>query len=364
MSIGKSLDVLTIGCAIPAQAVDSLRSKIRTVHFYPDGDAPADVLAETQIYYSGAKGPAIEDFKKALPNLVHLQLQSAGAEKVIKNAALQKALKAGEGDFTVSTASGLHCISIPQYILGTLLAIYLRLPKQILVARTEARWASGEEIAEGVEAHGENDTPYFVRSLRGKTVGFLGYGHIARAAARLLQPHGVEIIAANTTGTRREDDGYVIPGTGDPEGSLPTAFYSTTDGASLDAFLSKCDVVVASLPSTPATRGLLTKERLGLLPADAVLINVGRGDLVTTENVLWALDRPGGLWGFATDVTDPEPLPEGHPLYKHYKAIVTPHLSGDAEGELALGADILAFNIERIKGGKKAVNVVDFKKGY
>lgn len=63
-------------------------------------------------------------------------------------------------------------------------------------------------------------------------------------------------------------------------------------------------------------------------------------------------------------MTDPEPLPHGHPLWTHPKAIVTPHLSGDAEGELAVGAEILEFNIKRMREGRPIVNRVDWAKGY
>ncbi|KAI5480117.1 hypothetical protein MNV49_001777 [Pseudohyphozyma bogoriensis] len=369
MSIGATtpISVVTVGTSLPASSLEKLRTVVPTVNYYPKGDAPSEILAETQVYLSPRTGTPthIEDIKAALPKLQHIQMPVAGAEKIVKNVAILKAMANGDAGFTVSTASGVHAVSIPQYIAATILALYLRLPKQILVARNEARWASGEDIAEGVtEPHDGNDTPYYVRSLRGKTVGFLGYGHIARAAARLLPAFGVNIIAANTSGDRRVDEGYMIPGTGDKEAALPSEMYSTSDEASLNAFLAKSDILVCSLPSTPASRGFLTKERFSMLPKEAVLINVGRGDLFTSEDLIWACDQPNGLWGAAVDVTDPEPLPEGHPLYKHHKVIVTPHLSGDCEDELALGAEIMAYNIQRLNEGKKPINIVDFGKGY
>ncbi|GAA6022736.1 hypothetical protein JCM10207_008084 [Rhodosporidiobolus poonsookiae] len=361
----KKASIVTVGIALPDASLAQLREVADEVHYYPKGDAPADVLAKTQVYTCSRFGtPAsISDMAKQMPNLVLLQLPSAGADKVVEHTVIKKALANG-ANFSVATASGVHAVSIPQYIVATLLALYLRLPQQILVSQNEARWAGGDEIAVGLENTGENDTAYYVRSLRGKTVGFLSYGHLARAAAALLPAFGVKIIAANSNGKRRTDEGYHIPGTGDKDAALPAEMYSTSDNASLDAFLSRCDVLVSSLPSTPSTRGFLTRERLARLPKDAVLINVGRGDVIASEDLVWACDRADGLWGAAIDVTEPEPLPAGHPLFKHPKIILTPHLSGDCQDELALGASIMCYNVERLNTGKDPINLVSFGKGY
>lgn len=114
-----------------------------------------------------------------------------------------------------------------------------------------------------------------------------GYGSLGRETARLLKAHGMRIIAANTSGKATPQDGYVIPGTGDKDGvcslmlysslevwlikkkknrligSIPEAFYSTKDPKSVKEFLNQCDVLVASLPNTPATQHFLNKEKLG-----------------------------------------------------------------------------------------------------
>jgi hypothetical protein len=83
-----------------------------------------------------------------------------------------------------------------------------------------------------------------------------------------------------------------------------------------------------------------------------------------SDDLLKALDLPNGLLGAALDVTDPEPLPDGHPLFTHPRVIVTPHLSGDAEGERDLATDVLILNVERLRDGRELVNEVDLKKGY
>jgi len=91
---------------------------------------------------------------------------------------------------------------------------------------------------------------------------------------------------------------------------------------------------------------------------------VGRGSLIRSDDILAALDAPQGLFGAALDVTDPEPLPAGHALFTHPKCIITPHLSGDTEGEFDIGADILLANVERIREGGKIINLIDVAKGY
>lgn len=73
---------------------------------------------------------------------------------------------------------------------------------------------------------------------------------------------------------------YIIPGTGDSDGSIPEKYYTTRDPASLDAFLSECDLLVASLPGTTGTRYLLDAQKLGLMKDEAVFVNVGRGSLI------------------------------------------------------------------------------------
>lgn len=99
---------------------------------------------------------------------------------------------------------------------------------------------------------------------------------------------------------------------------------------------------------------MLTPELMGLLPDGSVFVNVGRGDLV----------KSGGLTGVVLDVTDPEPLPNNHPLWTHPSAIVTPHTSGSFENYYEAGADLLIAQMERIQAGERLLNVVDPAKGY
>jgi phosphoglycerate dehydrogenase-like enzyme len=76
------------------------------------------------------------------------------------------------------------------------------------------------------------------------------------------------------------------------------------------------------------------------------------------------LDKKDGLFGAALDVTDPEPLPDNHPLWTHPKVVITPHVSGNTEGEMDIACDILLENVRRLEEGEGVVNEVDFGRGY
>jgi phosphoglycerate dehydrogenase-like enzyme len=145
--------------------------------------------------------------------------------------------------------------------------------------------------------------------------------------------------------------------------SVPSAWYTTKSEDSLAAFLRATDVLLVALPSTPATRHILNARRLSYLQPSSVLINIGRGDLVDTAALLHALDS-GALAGAALDVTEPEPLPAGHPLFGRPNVIVTPHLSGRTERYYDRAVDIIVENLERWRTGRSLVNVVDRERGY
>lgn len=112
---------------------------------------------------------------------------------------------------------------------------------------------------------------------------------------------------------------------------------------------------VSSQPSSPLTTALLKPESL--------FINIGRGTLIKSEELLTAL-KGGNLFGAAIDVTDPEPLPDNHALWSHPRCIITPHTSGNCTGEYEIAADVAVANAERIRAGQRPFNVVDLRKGY
>jgi len=129
----------------------------------------------------------------------------------------------------------------------------------------------------------------------------------------------------------------------------------------LQPFLSGCDVLICLLPLTPATEGILNRELFAALPAGASLINVGRGPHLVDADLLDALGS-GHLSRAILDVTDPEPLPPGHPFWTHPRVFVTPHVASMTQPETA--APILLENIRRHRRREALVGVVDRGRGY
>lgn len=161
-------------------------------------------------------------------------------------------------------------------------------------------------------------------TLDGARVVIWGYGHIGRIVEELLSPFG-----ARVTGIR-----------------------SHTPASERDAALSQADWVVLLLPSTPETRGIVNADVLARLKPGAWLSNQGRGTLIDTGALLASLDS-GHLGGAVLDVTDPEPLPEGHPLWEQPNVIVTPHIASTTRDLVARGADYTRAFLEELQAGRE-----------
>ncbi|WWC92649.1 uncharacterized protein L201_007608 [Kwoniella dendrophila CBS 6074] len=359
----------TVGCSVPLSdsTIEKLKSNFDKFIYHPKGSSDDkfsnDELKEIDVFFTTGRGlPESIESLDQLPELKHIQLASAGSDFMLKSKTIQSYIKdnhnneSNKRDLSLSTASGTHVLSIPPYAVGMSIALLHQWPRMILGARDKKRFLSEEEC----DYKGET---YYARSSYGRTAGLLGYGALGRETARLLKAHGMRIIAANTSGKATPQEGYVIPGTGDKDGSIPEEYYSTKDPKSVESFLKQSDVLICSLPNTPATHYFLNKEKLEMLPDGAVLVNVGRGSLIPSDDLLKVLDSPK-FFGAAIDVTDPEPLTENHPLWSHPKLIITPHISGNAENEMDIAADILLTNVKKINQGEKVINEIKFDRGY
>src|SRR5260370_666974 len=151
-------------------------------------------------------------------------------------------------------------------------------------------------------------------------------GNPPRDLARMATPAlGMRVLACKRDPSRRADDGYRLPGTGDPEGTLPQAWFAP---ARLHDLLARSDVVVMCAPLTPETRAMIGAAELAAMKPSAFFVNVGRGATVD-EAALAASLKAGRLAGAAVDVFAEEPPPAGHPLYGALDSvIVSPHVSG------------------------------------
>lgn len=176
-----------------------------------------------------------------------------------------------------------------------------------------------------------------------RRVGLMGFGVLGSDAAEKLKPFGFPLRAW----THRPHD------LGDVQ-----AFHGA---AGLNGFLAGCDILVCLLPLTDDTRGILDARRLAVLPRGAALINAARGGHVVTPDLLAALES-GQMSGATLDVTDPEPLPPDHPLWRHPRVTITPHVASATLPETA--AVIMAESIRRLRAGSPVSGQVDLTRGY
>jgi phosphoglycerate dehydrogenase-like enzyme len=183
------------------------------------------------------------------------------------------------------------------------------------------------------------------RSLEGATIAIVGAGGIGRALIELLEPLHPRILAV----TRR---GNPVPG---------AAVTVAADG--VDGVLAEAEYVVLAAPATGDSRRLIDAERLALMRDGAWLVNIGRGSLVDTDALVDALDA-GRIGGAALDVTDPEPLPPGHPLWNHPRAMITPHIATTVGAERVHFERRVRDNVARFAAGEPLLGVVDRGAGY
>ena len=180
-------------------------------------------------------------------------------------------------------------------------------------------------------------------NLYGSTVLLLGArGGIGQELIRLLEPFGARILGGGRDGVTDMSTGLSI---------------------ALDDAIAQADIVMVAAPLTPSTRGLISREWFDLMAPTAILVNVGRGAIVDTAALVEALqeDRIGGA---ALDVTDPEPLPDGHPLWTLDNCLITPHSANPLEMLMPQLAQRITDNLVRFAEGRPLVGVVDPAKGY
>lgn len=206
------------------------------------------------------------------------------------------------------------------------------------------------QVSIGRQATGEGWSRNFAGSqpqaLGGKTLLVAGLGGIGHEVARRAHALGMKVIA--TRNSSREGPDYV-------------SRVGLSD--ELPDMIGEADVVVAALPLVPATTNLFDAKMFARMKKTAFFINVGRGGSVVTNDLVAALNA-GALAGAGLDVTEPEPLPKDHPLWKAKNIIITPHMSAQSDLGQAAREMLLREQVRRFGAGDKLLSVVDFKKGY
>lgn len=254
---------------------------------------------------------------RAHPRISWVQLPMAGVERMAEAGVFDR-----QRQWT--SAKGSYAEPVAEHALALLLAGLRHLPE-----RARARsW--GEPAA---------------RTLFGQPVTIVGGGGITAALIRLLEPFRTRI-----TVVRRGAE--PVPGAA-----------STVTTGHLHEALPGARAVVLTLALTPQTRGLIGQKELELMNQQAWLVNIARGGLVDTEALVKAL-RSHQIAGAALDVTDPEPLPEGHPLWDLPNCLITPHTADTEQMTQPLLAARITGNVQRLINGQELEGRVDPDLGY
>lgn len=184
------------------------------------------------------------------------------------------------------------------------------------------------------------------RDLTGKTIGILGFGGNGRRLAEVLRPYKGKIIAT---------DWFPI----DKPDTVDELWPATRN----EELIASVDVLVLAAPLTDATRGIVNARTLATMRAGAVIVNVARGKLIVERDLIAALEM-GTLAGFATDVTEVEPLDVHSSLWSLPNVIITPHVGGQSARRIDDMTNFFCENLRRRNAGKPLVNLVDKRLGF
>jgi phosphoglycerate dehydrogenase-like enzyme len=239
---------------------------------------------------------------------------------------------------TICNAHGAHNTSTAEWTVAAILAMLKNFPFYLQMQQAGV-WKRRFE-ASALYARITGDTrphypPVMLEELTGKTLLLVGYGSIGRDIERLLAPYNLEILRIARS-----------PRTDPPVSSV----------GDLDMLLPRAHVVVLILPSTPETHWLIDSRQFALMRQGALLVNAARGPIVNTDALVEALQS--GKIRAALDVTDPEPLPDGHPLWSCPNLLLTPHVGGSSPQFAPNSLRVAAGELRRYIAGEPLRNVV------
>ncbi len=299
--------------AVPDGAPDWLVTAVR------DGGATIGPLsAADALMQVGATGglPALSD------QVRWVQLSSAGIEGYLRSGVID--------DRRVWTsAAGAYADTVAEHAVGMLLAGV----RGLVTAAGRTRW----------------DPAAVARSttgLGGSTVAVVGAGGIGRRVMALLAPFGVTTLAVNRSGQPVDGAARTIPADRIEE-----------------LWSAGVDHVVLAAPATAASHHLVGADELAALTPASWVVNIARGSLIDTDALIAAVTA-GRIAGAALDVTDPEPLPDGHPLWTAPGVIITPHTANPAHLAHGALAARIRENVARFVAGRQLLGVIDLGAGY
>lgn len=257
-----------------------------------------------------------------------IQVYSAGVDRCIPNLSLH------QGEKVLTNGQRIGSPALAETAIALMMALVRGLDVYHL-NQAEGRWQRSVDLGSGV---------FF--ELEGRTVLVVGLGGIGTQVAK--RAHGLGMHVTATRGSRREGPDYVdYVGLAD----------ETRDLA------SRADVVINTAPLTDSTRGMFDAAFFSAMKPTAYFVSIGRGASTVTDDLVEAL-RKGDLAGAGLDVTDPEPLPEGHPLWTMPRVIITPHTAGRSDRSRERLFLLVQENLRRYVAGEPLLSVVDIEAGY
>ncbi len=267
------------------------------------------------------------EFIAAATNLAWIHTTSAGVDHLLAQ------LGERSDQIVVTNSRAVHGPAIADHVFAMLLGLTRNLPTYLEAQRT-GRWVRDDNA--GLPAV----------ALQGRTLLVVGLGGIGTEIGRRGAGFGMRVI-----GTRRSDD------------PAPDFVERVGKPNELLSMLPEADVVAIAVPLTPETEHMFDAAAFAAMKPGSYLINIARGKVVETGALLDALSS-GRLAGAGLDVTDPEPLPSDHPLWKQANVIITPHMASLGALTVERGAALYRENLRRFAAGEPLLNVVDKAAGY
>jgi len=258
------------------------------------------------------------------PNLGWVHSRSVGLERTLFPELM-------ESPVPLTNGTGVFSASLGEFVLAAIL-YFAKDFRRMIRNQTAGVWEA-----------------FDVMSISGYTVGIIGYGDIGRAIAARVRPLGMTVLAVKRHASPLRGADPLVEQTYGPERRME--------------MLSRCDYVVVAAPLTSETRGMIGEPEFATMKPTAVVINVGRGPVISEEALVSALSK-GQIKGAALDVFDQEPLPQGHPFYNLENVLLSPHCADHTPDWLDQAMRFFIAQFERFRKGEPLLNVVDKKLGY
>jgi phosphoglycerate dehydrogenase-like enzyme len=270
------------------------------------------------------------------PRIVRRQWEHLRGVRVVQAlwAGVDTLLSIFPSGVTLCDARGVHNIPTAEWTLAAVLAMQKSLPF-FFDHQRQGKWAIGQQshqIDQPASTMIKNP-PAKMRDIADSIVLIVGYGAIGEAVEKRLEPFGARFLRVAT----RARDGVASV-------------------ERLEELLPAADIVILTVPLTSQTRGMIDAHRLDRMKPGALLVNASRGPIVQTDALLDALTA--NKIRAAVDVTDPEPLPESHPLWHAPNLLITPHVAGDSERFFQRAFQLVQEQIDRYVRGEPLINVV------